>query len=312
MRRPSAPLYFTIAAHLRDGIARGAWEAGGILPSEAQLCRQFGVSRGTVVKALDLLIKDGLAQRRQGVGTFVSRPALHRAAGLLSSFSESVREQGRTSAQRLLAEQRLTRAEAAPFGCEEAGLLIRRVRFVDDIPWALHTSVIPLEVAENSCELIGPNKTTADAEFSLYRALENAGFEIDHAHETLNVRQATSEEEELLEIEPAAVMMIHRNSFDTNGRMLESNEAIYLGSRYTYETRLVRTHAVSLLNSGRRPIEPLKAITSNGLGRHDRIDCQHDVGCPAAIILRATRRNLIRKDSRIIIRGSQQYRTAIS
>lgn len=259
MRKPSSPLYFDIAAHLRDGIADQTWKPGDLLPSEAQLCRLFGVSRGTAVKALNLLNEEGLAQRQQGVGTLVLRPALRRMPGFLSSFSESVREQGRTSSQRLLKVRRLSRAEAAPFGCGEAGLLIYRVRYVDEIPWALHSSVIPTAIADRIGELTGPDATISNADFSLYRTFANAGLNIEHADETLNVRLATNDEAQLLEVEPpAAVMMIHRNSFDSRGRLLESNESIYLGGCYTYETRLVRTPNVSALTAS-KPIQRLKA-----------------------------------------------------
>ncbi len=260
MKKPLSPLYFRIAAYLRDGITAQTWKPGDLLPSEAQLCRQFEVSRGTVVKALNLLNKEGLTQRRQGVGTFVLRPALHRMPGFLSSFSESVHEQGRQSSQRLLELRRMSRAEAAPFGCGEPGLLLDRVRYVDDVPWALHRSVIPIAVADSIGDLAGPDAKVSNADFSLYRAFADAGFNIEYADETLNVRLATSEEAELLEIDTAAaIMMIHRNSFDAHGRLLESNEAVYPGACYTYEARLVRTHNVLALNAG-QSMQRLKAL----------------------------------------------------
>jgi len=78
-RRIRKPRYLLVADALRDGILAAKWKPGDLLPSESQLCRDFGVSRGTVVKAIEVLLGDGLAHRRQGVGTFVSRPS-HRVA----------------------------------------------------------------------------------------------------------------------------------------------------------------------------------------------------------------------------------------
>jgi DNA-binding transcriptional MocR family regulator len=46
--------------------------AGRVIPSEATLSQEYGLSRGTVVKALDALERDGLVRRVQGRGTFVS------------------------------------------------------------------------------------------------------------------------------------------------------------------------------------------------------------------------------------------------
>jgi GntR family transcriptional regulator len=66
------PLYFQLQEHLRDRINSGEFPPGALLPTEVQLCSQFGVSRITVGKALDGLLAEKLIHRRQGVGTFVS------------------------------------------------------------------------------------------------------------------------------------------------------------------------------------------------------------------------------------------------
>jgi GntR family transcriptional regulator len=52
-------------------IANGMWKAGALLPSESQLAKGFGVSQGTVRKALDLLEGEKIISRRQGRGTLV-------------------------------------------------------------------------------------------------------------------------------------------------------------------------------------------------------------------------------------------------
>lgn len=230
------------------------WRSGDMLPSEMQLCREFGVSRGTVVKALNLLIAEGLANRRQGVGTFVSRPALRRMPGFLSSFSETVKDHGRVASQRLLSERELTRAQAFGFGCGEPALLLHRLRFVDGAPWALHQSIIPLAVAERIPALTGPDRAVDQSDFSLQKSFDEAGIAFASARETLNVRLATADEANLLEVsEPTAVMLIHRNSYDQDGRLLASIEAVYVGEYNSYETRLVRTHNVTTLPFGAAP-----------------------------------------------------------
>ncbi|HSG98172.1 MAG TPA: GntR family transcriptional regulator [Woeseiaceae bacterium] len=253
-RRIKQSLYLDLASELRDRIVSKKWKPGDLLPSETELCRDFGVSRGTVVKALDVLNREGLAQRRQGVGTFVSRPALHRMPGFILGFSETVRQQGRTPTHRLVDQAELTRTEALQYGCDEPALMLNRIRLVDGVPWAIHKAVIPLSLAEKVPALYGAESEAEQPGFSLYTVLEDAGHTIDHADEAVNTRLATAEEAQLLEIDmPAAVMLVHRKSFDTRGRLVELIEAVYLGECYTYETQLVRAHGASGVSADNPP-----------------------------------------------------------
>ena len=250
-RNAGKPRYAALSDELRDGIRAGKWVAGDLLPSEAQLCRQFGVSRGTVVKAIEVLLAEGLLQRRQGVGTFVSRPALHRSPGYLRGFSETVRRQGRMPTHRLIGQRQLDRSEALQFGCDESALLLERIRMVDGLPWAIHTALVPMRIAAAIPQLTGPDSRTASADFSLYKTFDKAGLEIDHADETINVRLATDKEAEHLGIElPSAVMLVHRKSFDQRGYLIELIEAVYLQDCYTYDARLVRSNPPSVLRYG--------------------------------------------------------------
>ena len=55
-------------------VASRLWPAESAIPTEAELAREHGVSVGTVRKAIDLLVADGIVERIQGKGTFVRRP----------------------------------------------------------------------------------------------------------------------------------------------------------------------------------------------------------------------------------------------
>ncbi len=67
------PLYQTVAEQLTTAIAEGRYPVGSMLPTEATLCTQFGVSRQTVREATRLLLQLGLVSRHRGVGTRVER-----------------------------------------------------------------------------------------------------------------------------------------------------------------------------------------------------------------------------------------------
>lgn len=66
------PLYRQVANEVMEAIEAGEWGEDVSLPSETDLGRRLGVSQGTVRKALDILVAEGVLYRRQGVGTFVA------------------------------------------------------------------------------------------------------------------------------------------------------------------------------------------------------------------------------------------------
>jgi GntR family transcriptional regulator len=66
------PLYLQIKGLLIKGLDAGEWQPGDPIPSEIELAARFGVSQGTVRKAIDALATDNLVVRRQGKGTFVA------------------------------------------------------------------------------------------------------------------------------------------------------------------------------------------------------------------------------------------------
>ena len=78
---PLAP-YARVKQHLLAGLESGRWPAGALMPSEAELVAEFGVSRMTIGRALRELQAEGLVQRSQGLGTFAA--PLHRVSSQLT------------------------------------------------------------------------------------------------------------------------------------------------------------------------------------------------------------------------------------
>jgi len=68
------PLYQRVREEMLARIASGEWTPGAPIPTEAELTRHYGVAIGTVRKAVDTLVNEGLLLRSQGRGTFVRRP----------------------------------------------------------------------------------------------------------------------------------------------------------------------------------------------------------------------------------------------
>jgi DNA-binding GntR family transcriptional regulator len=74
MAREDPPKYRQIADDLRARIEGGEYPPGSRLPSKAELMSRFGVALNTVDNAIRVLRDLGLAETRQGLGTFVSDP----------------------------------------------------------------------------------------------------------------------------------------------------------------------------------------------------------------------------------------------
>jgi GntR family transcriptional regulator of arabinose operon len=93
MTRMGAPTkHRRVRAALLQDIESGRWPPGARLPSEAQLVRQFGVSRITVVRAVNDLQAAGVVERHAGSGTFVRKPS----KGAALSFGLLIPELGET------------------------------------------------------------------------------------------------------------------------------------------------------------------------------------------------------------------------
>ena len=70
-REAYEPAYAQLANILRRQIANGYFRPGDQLPSEAQLCRTYGISPMTVRRSINLLSDQGVVNTAQGKGTFV-------------------------------------------------------------------------------------------------------------------------------------------------------------------------------------------------------------------------------------------------
>ena len=70
------PYYYQLEQLLREKIENSKLKPGDNLPSEAELCSTFGVSRTVVRQALNKLCQDGIVYKEKGRGTFVAKPKL--------------------------------------------------------------------------------------------------------------------------------------------------------------------------------------------------------------------------------------------
>jgi GntR family transcriptional regulator len=227
-------LYEDIAEQIAERIAARGARPGDQIEGELQLANEFGVSRGTIVKALETLESRGLVRREQGRGTFVQgRAALHTTT-MLASFSLHVRQEGHRPGGRVVGWRR-TRHEPdnplhARFPKGEELVEFTRVRMIDGVPVGVHRVATTLAIAEGIGLL---DALTTNADFSFYALAEQAGIHVAGGEETYSAVLAGDELAGWLELEqPAALLVVERHTVDLNGDPFEAVQAHYVPGRY--------------------------------------------------------------------------------
>lgn len=227
--------YREIEQYLRELVASA--KPGDRLPSEAQLCARFGVSRMTVRQALGELERDGSIERSQGRGTTVAVRPMHRVAGVFLSFSEEMGRRGLKPSSRLISAtfDQPRPVEIADLRLRQGDRVVRivRVRLADGVPVALEDAALP----ERYAFVLEADLTTG----SLHKALEQRGTVASRATGTIHARLARSSEVSLLDLPPSAALLVEtRLLFDQNGLPFERTETRYVADRYVID--VVHTH----------------------------------------------------------------------
>lgn len=237
-RRGGEPLYKQIADFIRQKVDDGVWEVGYQIPTEMKLCQQFGVSRITVVKALERLAEEGVLVREQGKGTFVSLPELSSESMELLSFTEEMKRKGKSPGSIVLSKGCLRPPKGVQqrlkIGSEEKVLAIKRLMMADAIPIGIQTSYLPVTLFPDLINYVTDN-------ISLYSVLrEQYGTIITQAIETYRAVQLDVEEKELLEIELTETgFSVERLSFDGE-QPVEFVRSIMRADQTYYSVKLIR------------------------------------------------------------------------
>lgn len=175
------PLYRQVRDRLMRRIADGQWQPGQALPSEMQIAAEFGVSQGTVRKAMDEMAAEHILVRRQGRGTFVSE---HTEQRVLFQYFKLVPDDGERAFPESVAiactEGAASAEEAARLAIEQgaAVIRIRRVRSLRGTPCVSEGIVLPAALFPGLAEAEIPNNL-----YALYAA--QYGVTISRATEQL-------------------------------------------------------------------------------------------------------------------------------
>ncbi|MGH2616544.1 MAG: GntR family transcriptional regulator, partial [Thermomicrobiales bacterium] len=146
-RQSPVPLYYQLAAAIRERIRSGSLTPGDQLPAERELAERAGISRMTARQALADLARGGDVVARHGVGTFVAEPKLTHDAVHMLGFTEEVGRAGGVVRSRVLEQEVIVPppaiAAALELGTGEEAVRIVRLRSAGETPLLLETSLVP-------------------------------------------------------------------------------------------------------------------------------------------------------------------------
>lgn len=106
------PAYQRIKNYILDKVHKGEWTAGGAIPTEEALAKQFQVSRMTVNRAMRELTDEQVLTRVQGSGTFVTQQKFQSTLVKIRAIADEIRERGHDYACRVLALEAVAADEA--------------------------------------------------------------------------------------------------------------------------------------------------------------------------------------------------------
>ena len=144
------PLYAQVEEQIKRDIENGVYSKNGRIPTEAELAKQYNVSRITVRRAVEDLVSQGLVEKKQGKGTFVTAQKFSRRLDTgPMGFTEMCESVGLTpSAQNLKAEICVPKsAEIRKFlqlQDREPAIHISRLRCGNGKPIAFEESYYPM------------------------------------------------------------------------------------------------------------------------------------------------------------------------
>lgn len=236
-----SPRYYQVYVTLRAWVRDGTYGPGAQIPTEAELCKMFGVSRITVRKALTDLVREGWLVRHQGRGTFVELSSARAPASLdLREALNQVADLGAATQVRdaLVAEVIADDETLAALGLEPGARVQKasHVRLFRGVPLGLITTFVPLDIAET----VGRHRPAAD--LPMFELLERSGIQVREADQWLGATLANLETGRALAVGIGAPLLkLTRVVFDAKRRPVERVVALYRADAYQYRMRLLRS-----------------------------------------------------------------------
>jgi GntR family transcriptional regulator len=232
------PLYQRCQQDLRTRIERGEFGVDRPLPTEDELCRAYRVSRITVRRAISELSLQGLVSRRQGSGTFVTRPATFAKSLSLVGTLDNVMAFAEGVTHTLLGRSAgtLPKLVAASFHMPVAEVERFDVLYARNVPFA-HTAIhVPRAIAATLDTALIASKRT-----SIFHLIEDrSGGSVAHVDQTMQAVAAPRAIARALGVKPRGpVLRALRAYFAHDGSLVNCAVVHYHPTHFNVAMRFI-------------------------------------------------------------------------
>lgn len=229
------PLYLQLKRFIEDAVSGGRVRAGDALPSERDLAAKMDVSRVTVRKAVQHLVREGILVQRHGSGTYVAPQPnrVEQSLSQLTSFAEDMARRG-MSVRSVWLDRGIyapSPEETVTLGLSSTDTVARiaRLRISGDTPLAIERAALSARILPDP-QAIGA---------SLYAHLEKGGNRPVRAIQRIRAVSLGEGDASLLDVMPGvASLHIERTSYLASGRVVEFTRSIYRGDTYDFVAEL--------------------------------------------------------------------------
>ncbi|KRM95943.1 GntR family transcriptional regulator [Liquorilactobacillus aquaticus DSM 21051] len=227
----ASPIYIQIHNDIKRSIESGKWQIGDRIPSERELAVNFGVSRMTLRQAVQTLVEEGILERHVGSGTYVARQKVQEKMSGVTSFTELTKAQGKIPSSKTIsyhiATPSLSEMEKLQLNEKEPVLRMERIRYADETPICFEVATVPQALVKKY------NKEQVTS--SLYRVLEENGYAIGHAEQTVSAMLASEKIADYLEVRRGdAILRLRQITNLSNGQPFEYVRTQYVGERFEF------------------------------------------------------------------------------
>ena len=233
-------IYQQIADQIKADISKKILNPGDKIPSEKWFVDTLNVARGTVRKAISLLVEEGTLEKVQGKGTFVTKPKIsYPFAQELVSYAETMKAKNINFKTQVI-EQKIVKPAAEiqkklKLKSNQEVLYLVRLRSMEDTPAILTFNWISLD----RC----PKLDKVDfSKVALFDAIEkNVGIKIKYGVRNFSARNLNREQAKIMELaQNDAVLELNQVTFASDDEPIECSDALLRTDQYKVTSILYR------------------------------------------------------------------------